>query len=85
MSNGNQARTGSGLLGTLGGGFSVAAAPFTAIARAIIARRQLARLEQLDDFILADIGITRSDIIRARLGKLDEDPMRFIERSRGAR
>ena len=38
-------------------------------------RRQLRRLEQLDDHILMDIGLTRDEVVRVQHLPLDVDPV----------
>jgi uncharacterized protein YjiS (DUF1127 family) len=38
-------------------------------------RRQLRRLEQLDDHILMDIGLTRDELLRVQHLPLDVDPV----------
>lgn len=55
-------------------------------------RRQLRALEQLEDHMLMDIGLTRADLIHAQKLPLDMDPVweltrqsRFRPKSRGLR
>ena len=73
------------LVETLADSMAVAAAPIHAIARIIRRRRQLTKLDGLDDYLLSDIGLERADVERAKLTGWPDDPMRVIERSRGAR
>ena len=48
-------------------------------------RRQLRRLEQLDDHVLMDIGLTRNELIRAQHIPLDIDPLAELLRVRPER
>ena len=52
-------------------------------------RRQVAGIEHLDDHLLDDIGLTRSDVRRAGSMPLDQDPIAVLklaaERNRVAR
>jgi uncharacterized protein YjiS (DUF1127 family) len=50
------------------------------IAAAIRGRRALGELAQLDPHILADIGLTRSDVIAAFERPLAEDPTLYLAR-----
>lgn len=43
-------------------------------------RRQLRSLEQLEDYMLMDIGLTRADLIYAQKLPLDVDPLSEIAR-----
>jgi uncharacterized protein YjiS (DUF1127 family) len=43
-------------------------------------RKELARLADLDDRMLADIGLTRSDLHVARFASLWEDPTSILKR-----
>lgn len=45
------------------------------LARNVKARRTVARLEELDDYLLKDIGLTRSDVLWARTLPLSCDPV----------
>lgn len=48
-------------------------------------RRSLRRLEELNDWELFDIGLTREDIAIARRARFPEDPTQQLERMRRAR
>jgi uncharacterized protein YjiS (DUF1127 family) len=45
-------------------------------------RRQLRQLEQLDDHVLMDIGLTRDELIRVQRSPLGVDPMDALLRVR---
>ena len=49
------------------------------------ARRGLARLEEADDHLLDDIGVTREDVVSALRLPLDCDPVAEIYRRAGRR
>jgi uncharacterized protein YjiS (DUF1127 family) len=49
------------------------------IVAAIKGRRELTRLAELDDRMLADIGLRRSDLDAARSGPLLQDPTSILE------
>jgi uncharacterized protein YjiS (DUF1127 family) len=51
-----------------------------AVRQTVWARKELARLADLDDRMLADIGLTRSDLHVARLAPLWQDPTSFLKR-----
>jgi uncharacterized protein YjiS (DUF1127 family) len=61
-----------------------AASPFARIAARIAAavrgRRALGELAQLEPHILADIGLSRSDVIAAFERPLSEDPTLYLAR-----
>lgn len=48
-------------------------------------RRSLRRLEELSDWELFDIGLTREDITIARRAQFPEDPTQQLEQRRRAR
>jgi len=48
--------------------------------RFIVARRDLAQLVELDDRMLADIGLRRSDLHAAQCAPFWEDPTRLLKR-----
>ena len=50
------------------------AAYVTRLARNWWSRRKLARLEELDNHLLKDIGLTRGDVVRVRSLPLECDP-----------
>jgi uncharacterized protein YjiS (DUF1127 family) len=53
-----------------------------AVRRIVVAirhRRELARLAELDDRMLADIGLRRSDLDAVRSGPLLQDPTSILE------
>jgi uncharacterized protein YjiS (DUF1127 family) len=61
---------------------TTAAAAVQAVRRivdAIKGRRELTRLAELDDRMLADIGLRRSDLDAARSGPLLQDPTSILE------
>ena len=45
-------------------------------------RRSLRKLEDLDDYMLSDIGLTRADLIFAQKLPLDIDPVAEVVRER---
>jgi uncharacterized protein YjiS (DUF1127 family) len=47
---------------------------FAAISRVVQGRRAAAELTRLDDHVLADIGLTRSDVLAAFERPMVEDP-----------
>src|SRR6516162_6438787 len=51
----------------------------------IFARRELARLADLDDRMLADIGLTRSDLLVAGSAPLWQNPTSILEQRVGSR
>jgi uncharacterized protein YjiS (DUF1127 family) len=52
----------------------------SAVARLIRHRREAAQLLEMDDYKLADIGLSRSDVIHALNGSLLHDPTRELSR-----
>lgn len=50
-----------------------------------LARRYLRRLEQLDDYILADIGLTRDDLTYGQRLPIEVDPIAELVRHRDTR
>ncbi len=62
----------------LGTAMNVAAVSFKALARAIRNRRDARMLASLDSRMLADIGITRSDVNDAFAAPLWEDPTALL-------
>ena len=58
---------------------------FSAIARLIRHRRETARLLELNDHYLADIGVTRGDVLRALNSSSLHDPTRELTRIAGRR
>ncbi|MEM9473208.1 MAG: DUF1127 domain-containing protein [Pseudomonadota bacterium] len=56
-----------------------------AVARLVRHRREAAQLLEMDDRKLADIGLSRSDVIRAMNGSLLQDPTRELTRLAGRR
>lgn len=62
-------------------------AAFVAVrAKAVLRRREVARIADYDDRMLADIGLTREDVARALERPWSEDPTRTLaERRRGMR
>jgi len=55
------------------------AAPARSTWQIIFSRRELARLTDLDDRMLADIGLTRSDLIVAGSAPLWQNPTSILE------
>jgi uncharacterized protein YjiS (DUF1127 family) len=55
------------------------------LVRSWVAKRSLRRLEQLDDYMLNDIGMTRSDIRSALRLPYDVDPIDEVARIREQR
>ncbi len=56
-----------------------------AVTRLVRHRREAAQLLEMDDRRLADIGLSRSDVIRAMNGSLLHDPTRELTRLAGRR
>ncbi len=56
-----------------------------AVVRLVRHRREAAQLLEMDDRKLADIGLSRSDVIRAMNGSLLQDPTRELTRLAGRR
>ena len=56
-----------------------------AVAKLVRHRREAAQLLEMDDRKLADIGLSRSDVIRAMNGSLLHDPTRELTRLAGRR
>lgn len=56
-----------------------------AVARLVRHRREAAQLLEMDDRKLADIGLSRSDVIQAMNGSLLHDPTRELTRLAGRR
>ena len=56
-----------------------------AVARLIRHRRETAQLLEMDDRKLADIGLSRADVIHALNGSLLHDPTRELSRLAGRR
>lgn len=83
MSNTIHSKAEAPMLAGLGTLLAIASAPFAAIVRGIADHRQMSRLEALNDHMLADIGLTRGDLARARAEGFGE-ATRILERSRGA-
>ncbi|MFT3989354.1 DUF1127 domain-containing protein [Aestuariivirga sp.] len=50
-----------------------------------IARRYLRKLEQFDDYMLNDIGLTRDDLYYGQSLPFDVDPIGELERTRNQR
>ncbi|MXN66212.1 DUF1127 domain-containing protein [Stappia sp. GBMRC 2046] len=48
-------------------------------------RRQISRLLEMDDHMLADIGVSRTDIQSALMGDVFEDPSSRLAAMRGGR
>jgi uncharacterized protein YjiS (DUF1127 family) len=48
-------------------------------------RRQVRRLADLDDHLLADIGLTRDDVVGASSVPIHEDPTRLLAATAGMR
>ncbi|NRG19897.1 DUF1127 domain-containing protein [Rhizobiales bacterium] len=48
-------------------------------------RRQIAKLLEMDDYMLADIGVSRGDIQSALMGDVFEDPSSRLAAMRGGR
>jgi uncharacterized protein YjiS (DUF1127 family) len=64
---------------------TTAAAAVQAVQRIVVAikhRRELAHFAELDDRMLADIGLRRSDLDAARCGPLLQDPMHILDQCR---
>ena len=53
--------------------------------RAWVARRQVMTLLEADDRMLADIGLTRADVIGSLEARMDEDPSGHLVRARAER
>ena len=51
-----------------------------AVWQIVASRKELARLADLDDRMLADIGLTRSDLHVARFAPLWQDPTSILKR-----
>lgn len=49
--------------------------------RNLLRRRKIARLEALDDSLLADIGLERSDLIWARHLDLSQNPLKALDQA----
>ena len=65
---------------------AVAATFVAARVKAVLRRRDVARLSDYDDRLLADIGLTREDVSSAMRRPWPEDPTRLLaERRRGMR
>ena len=62
-----------------------ATAVVQATSQTIFARRELARLADLDDRMLADIGLTRSDLLVADSAPLWQNPTSILEQRVGSR
>ncbi|MEO1160461.1 MAG: DUF1127 domain-containing protein [Pseudomonadota bacterium] len=57
----------------------------SAVARLVRHRREAAQLLELDDHKLADIGLSRADVIHSLNGSLLHDPTRELSRLAGPR
>jgi uncharacterized protein YjiS (DUF1127 family) len=69
-----------GLLSWIGNGAAVLAACVRHCVVRIKHRRALSRLADLDDHMLADIGLTPGDLYKARCEPLWRDPTSVLER-----
>ena len=63
----------------IAGALSAAAAFLTAMRRG---RRTLASLDAMDDHILRDIGLSRADVMQARLARPGTDRIAMLKRAR---
>jgi hypothetical protein len=73
-----------GLLSWIGNGAEVLAGCVRQCVVRIKHRQALSRLAELDDHMLADIGLTRGDLHKARCEPLWRDPTSVLDRCRQA-